>query len=254
MRHSNAHPNEHSNASDSNASDHPASAPRTTPRTRARGTATAQHSRASTRSTSKKVATTRENDLRASGDSAPVAGFGEPRWPGDSRPPFAAGNQLAAGNTSRLVHGAYSDRSIAERAQLVHDRLLEVCPWLAAPHFAPSVQRYAQATAREQLANDGLKSVAKLSPRLLEAATAAARLAWQMGDALGLTPAGHARLKILVAGGEHAELSVVEAVKRRGQQAMAERDASGTGSGAVAAQDAADELDGTGGPGEGHDV
>jgi hypothetical protein len=50
----------------------------------------------------------------------------------------------------------------------------------------------------------------KLSPRLLETATAAARLAWSMGDALGLTPAGHARLKLLVAGATEAEASLAE--------------------------------------------
>jgi hypothetical protein len=143
------------------------------------------------------------------------------------------------------VHGAYSEQAIAERAELVHGHLLEVCPWLTAPHFAPAVQRYVQATARETLAHDGLMASTKLSPRLLEAATAAARLAWQMGDALGLTPAGHARLKMLVAGGEHAELSVIDTIKARGQLAMAERDVSGTGSGALAAPGASEALDGT---------
>jgi phage terminase small subunit len=50
----------------------------------------------------------------------------------------------------------------------------------------------------------------KLSPRLLETATAAARLAWQMGDQLGLTPAGHARLKVLVADATEAERSLAD--------------------------------------------
>lgn len=125
---------------------------------------------------------------------------------GVRHPDFESGNEAA------LVHGAYSERALAERAQVVHERLLEVCPWLAAPRYAPSVQRYAQATAREQLAHEGLMASSKLSPRLLEAATAAGRLAWQMGDALGLTPAGHARLKMLVAGGEHAEASLADLI------------------------------------------
>ena len=124
-----------------------------------------------------------------------------------------------------LVHGAYSERAIAERAGLVHERLLEVAPWVDQDHFAPSVHRYVQATAREQLAHEHLMSSDKLSPRLLEAATAAARLAWAMGDALGLTPAGHAKLKMLVAGGEHAEATYAD-LKRRGDEAMAERAAS----------------------------
>jgi hypothetical protein len=54
----------------------------------------------------------------------------------------------------------------------------------------------------------------KISPRLLETATAAARLAWSMGDALGLTPAGHARLKLLVAGATGAEIGLAELVNQ----------------------------------------
>jgi hypothetical protein len=114
------------------------------------------------------------------------------------------------GNAAALVHGTYSPRAIAERAELVHTSLLDVAPWVDEPHFAPSVHRYLQATARETLAHDALMASPKLSPRLLEAATAAARLAWAMGDALGLTPAGHAKLKMLVAGGEHAEASLAD--------------------------------------------
>jgi len=86
--------------------------------------------------------------------------------------------------------------------------VLEAAPWLSADHLAPAVHRYLQATAREQLAHQAY--IAKPSPRLLEAATAAARLAWRMGDELGLTPAGHAKLKMLVAGGAHAEASLAD--------------------------------------------
>ncbi|MGH9089992.1 MAG: hypothetical protein ACRDZR_01210 [Acidimicrobiales bacterium] len=87
-----------------------------------------------------------------------------------------------------------------------------MAPWVAEERYAPSVARYIAATAREQLAHEHLMAASKLSPRLLEAATAAARLAWQMGDALGLTPAGHAKLKALVAAGEHAEASLADLV------------------------------------------
>lgn len=204
--------------------DHPADTPPQTPRTRTRRAATAPHSRVSSRSKSAKPPATSANDRRATPTRGPAAGFGEPRWPGDTRPPFAPGNQLAVGHGAPVVHGAYSDRSVAERAELVHDHLLEVCPWLSAPHFAPAVLRYAQATAREQLAHEGLMASSRLSPRLLEAATAAARLAWQMADALGMTPAGHARLKMLVAGGEHAEASLADlAAEGRAVRERAER-------------------------------
>lgn len=114
------------------------------------------------------------------------------------------------GNTLSLVHGAYSPRAIEERAEQVHAALLEVAPWCREDRYIPSVSRYLQATAREQLAHEALMSAAKMSPRLLETATAAARLAWQMGDQLGLTPAGHSRLKLLVAGVAEAEQSLAD--------------------------------------------
>ena len=111
------------------------------------------------------------------------------------------------GHTLSLVHGAYSARAVAERAQQVHERLLEVCPYLAEDRYAPSVDRYAKASAREALAHEALVSMepgARGFTRLVETATAASRLAWVMGDALGLTPGGHAKLQMLVAGAAEA--------------------------------------------------
>ncbi len=126
---------------------------------------------------------------------------------GVERPPFAPGNVVA------LKHGAYSPAELEKRAEIVHEHLLDVAPWVSEEHYAPSVSRYLQATAREQLAHEaliGMEPGARGFTRLLETATAASRLAWFMGDALGLTPAGHARLKMLVAGGEHAERSLAD--------------------------------------------
>jgi hypothetical protein len=118
---------------------------------------------------------------------------------------------FSAGNSHALVHGANSERAIAERAEVVHGALLEIAPWVSEQHYAPSVNRYLQATAREQLAHEaliGMQPGAKGFTRLLETATAASRLAWFMGDALGLTPGGHAKLKMLVAGATEAEESI----------------------------------------------
>ncbi len=126
---------------------------------------------------------------------------------GRERPPFEPGHTLS------LQHGAYSEKAIADRAEQVHGALLEVAPWVAEPHYAPSVDRYLKATAREHLAHEALTARGadgKGFTRLMEAATAASRLAWVMGDQLGLTPAGHAKLKMLVAGGEHAEASLAD--------------------------------------------
>jgi hypothetical protein len=129
----------------------------------------------------------------------------------DKRPPRGySWPDATPGNTIALKHGSYSERAIAERAQLVHASLLEVAPWCAEDRYLPSIDRYLKATARETLAHDALMAGGKISPRLLETATAAARLAWSMGDQLGLTPAGHARLRMLTAGGEHAEASLAD--------------------------------------------
>jgi hypothetical protein len=141
---------------------------------------------------------------------------------GQERPSFELGNDAA------LVHGAYSPALLAERAKQVHDALLEVAPWVAERHYAPSVDRYLKATAREQLAHNalvGMDAGARGFTRLLETATAASRLAWAMADALGLTPAGHARLRVLVAGGERAEASLV-ALGEQGRRARAAADVS----------------------------
>jgi hypothetical protein len=124
---------------------------------------------------------------------------------GRERPPFEPGNAVAR------KHGAYSSREIEMRAGVVHEHLLEMVPWIGEEHYAPSVDRYLKATAREQLAHEALMDLepgARGFTRLLETATAASRLAWTMGDQLGLTPAGHARLKVLVAGAVEAEESI----------------------------------------------
>jgi len=55
------------------------------------------------------------------------------------------------GNAAHLVHGADSERAISAAAELVHDTILDVAPWLAQPQFAPAVHRYLRAAAREQL-------------------------------------------------------------------------------------------------------
>lgn len=121
-----------------------------------------------------------------------------------------------------LKHGAYSPAKLAEHAEVVHASLLAYAPWVAEPHYAPSVSRYLEATAREQLAHAAYLAGDPTKTRMLEAATAASRLAWVFADQLGLTPAGHAKLKMLVAGGEHAEQSLAD-LAAEGRQAAIDR-------------------------------
>ena len=135
-----------------------------------------------------------------------------------------------AGNTVSLRHGAESGRTIEARARTVHAQLLEVAPWLSEPHFAPEVARYLRSCAREELIHEYIIKVAEnhgvgdVPSRLWEQATAAARLASQLGDGLGLTPAGHAKLKMLVAGGAHAEHTLADLIAE-GQRVIAAREA-----------------------------
>jgi hypothetical protein len=135
---------------------------------------------------------------------------------GYSRPPFEDGNQAA------LSHGTYSPRAISERAVEVHAELLKFAPWLDRAEFMPSVRRYLEATAREQLAHRAIMASDSPSPRLLEAATSAARLAWRIGDELGLTPRGHMELRLLLAGTTSAEASLAD-LAAQGRAAMAAR-------------------------------
>lgn len=137
------------------------------------------------------------------------------------------------GNSAALKFGVYSPVVIEAKAAEVHAELLRVAPWCDEERYLPSVLRYLQATAREQLAHEAIANSSKVSPRLFEVATACARLAWVMADQLGLTPAGHARLKVLVADATSAEAGLAD-LAERGRQIRERR----------AAQLAADGNDG----------
>lgn len=119
---------------------------------------------------------------------------------GYSWPPFEPGNQVAVGNTAALVHGAYSPRKVGERAELVRQELLTLSPSLADdPESASPLALYCRAVAREELAHEAIEHAAAasspISPRLLEAASAAARVAKELGDALGIGPRAAAELR-----------------------------------------------------------
>ncbi|HWE54779.1 MAG TPA: hypothetical protein VG435_04665 [Acidimicrobiales bacterium] len=112
------------------------------------------------------------------------------------------------GNTASLRHGAYSRRTINDRAEMVRAELLDQAPWVRDPLYATALDLAAEAVARAQLADDACRQ--RPGARNLEAATSAARLAWAKLTELGLTPAGHARLKLLVAGEQQAEQAMAE--------------------------------------------
>lgn len=108
-------------------------------------------------------------------------------------PDFTVGNELA------VRHGAYSARVVGQRAQLVRVDVRTSRPDLSDdPDSALPVELFCRAVAREELAHEGLeRAVAAgkpISPRLLEVASAAARVAAELGDRLGIGPLAAAQL------------------------------------------------------------
>ncbi len=122
------------------------------------------------------------------------------------------------GNALALKHGAQSERSIEAKAAEIHDHLEQVAPWLAQPEFAPALLRYLRAASREELLHRHIeqmaatKGVEKVASRTWEQATAAARLAAALAQELGLTPLGHARLKVLTAASVGAEVGLEDLI------------------------------------------
>lgn len=120
---------------------------------------------------------------------------------------FPPGHELS------LRHGAYSERAIAERAELVHGELLEHAPYLAEMRFAPAVARYLHAASREALLDEHIRQVCDeqgagaVPARVWEQVTAAARLAAKLGSDLGLDPIGHAKIRALSGAAGAAESS-----------------------------------------------
>ncbi len=113
-------------------------------------------------------------------------------------------------NRFALSHGANSPRSIEAEAERVRAALIEVCPWLDQPEYAMAVSRFLRAEARALLLHAHIERVceeqgaARVAARVWEQATAADRLAAQLGNVLGLDPTGKSRLQALVAGTELA--------------------------------------------------
>jgi hypothetical protein len=142
------------------------------------------------------------------------------RWqPG---PPFPRGNTL------HLEHGGYSETEITKRAEQVTHSLFELAPWLQDdPSFVVAVARFVRVEARSQLLAEGIAAKADKSgilsvgARMLEAATSVDRLAAKLGDDLGISPLGKARLKAMTAAGELGEASLADLAERGRQVRLA---------------------------------
>lgn len=142
-----------------------------------------------------------------------------------SRPAFQRGHAL------RRTHGADHEGTIEERATEVRAHLEDLCPWLAADEYAPAVARFLRAEARALILHDHIEATVashgagKVASRVWEQATAADRLAAQLGNVLGLDPLGRAKLQALTAGAEvqMATLADLSAQGRAARLAAEER-------------------------------
>lgn len=130
------------------------------------------------------------------GDNCQAVGHGPAR--GYSWPPFEDGN------TAALVHGGYSGRSVAERAELVRADLYRVAPWLEdQPSFAIAVERFLAVEARARIFAEHIERLAAekgagaIPTRIAEVANATARLANDLGAQLGLDPLSFAKIRAL---------------------------------------------------------
>lgn len=139
-------------------------------------------------------------------DAPARPGFGPPRWEGDTRPPFTAGNGAA------LVHGAWSKRRISPLAsELLDDALAQAAadPDLAhlrTPLFRPALRAWARTEARVELVavwlddrtSDATPGDLTGEGEVRPAADLLTRLEGQAlkhRAALGLDPASMARLR-----------------------------------------------------------
>lgn len=134
------------------------------------------------------------------------------------------------GNLAHLKHGADSARVIEARAVRVRDEILEVAPWLDHPEYAPAVARFLRAEARALLIHENIVKISsergadKVPVRQWEQATAADRLAAQLGQTLGLDPIGRARLQQAAAGAELTTATLADVLDRgRAARLAAER-------------------------------
>jgi hypothetical protein len=147
-------------------------------------------------------------------------------WRSDQPPP--------RGNRWATVHGGDSEREIEIEAREVRKAIYEVAPWLDQPEYAPAVARFIRAEGRALLLHHHIATVANekgpaaVSSRLWEQATAADRLAAQLGNVLGLDPLGKARLQSLAAGTEvaiHSLGKLAEEGREIAERRFAELDA-----------------------------
>lgn len=148
---------------------------------------------------------------------------------GDDWTPRAARNyswpDATPGNFIAATHGARSPRIVSAKSDEIFAHLVAECPWLADERFNDEVERYLRSAAIEILLSEHIiniaatKGVSDVASRVFEQRTAAARLASQQGERLGLSPLGYAKLREAVGGAAQAEAGLA-ALEARGQASL----------------------------------
>jgi hypothetical protein len=138
-----------------------------------------------------------------------------------------------ANNTLSLRHGTYSPRVVGQVAELVRTELLAQRPDLAGPEMATAVGLFCRASAREQIGHLALERAsaanAPISPRLLESVSAAARVAKELADSLGLSPRSAAELRAITTSVRLTEALLAQIIPEMPQAIREALDAVGAG-------------------------
>lgn len=137
--------------------------------------------------------------------------------PEESRPPRGySWAPFEAENFAALDSGVWSERKIQERAVEVHERILELAPWVNQDVFIPALARYLRAEARELLAHKRIveisteKGAEHVPEKLSKMATSNANSAAKAAESLGLTAMSYARLRATTGHAQATEATLAD--------------------------------------------
>jgi len=144
---------------------------------------------------------------------------------GYSWPPFEKGNR------AHLVHGAESERVIAETMSQMLPGTIERAPWLGDPLYRDERERYLRNAAKEKLLGEYILRTAEeqgiehVPARCLEQHTASSRLATQQAEGLGMTPKGYVEIHFRLASMRTGPSVSLQAILDGGRRSVEAREA-----------------------------
>lgn len=180
-------------------------------------------------------------------------------WERTRRPLKRVTSPAWPGNDLAVKHGADSSRLVEARAGELRVDVLRMAPWLDRPEYAVAVHRFLRAESRALMLHEHIErtvasaGAGKVAARVWEQATAADRLAAQLGNVLGLDPLGLARLRSATAESITAEQSLADLaaegrqIRLRRQAELDAAAATAAGAGGEAPASASQPLNGADG-------